>query len=147
MARKTTKPAVPATTIVASNPYKEIEDCFADYVRPDEYKNKPFDFLVVVAGRADSPGPRDPRWEYILDAGRNKIEQVLNGEGIGPGPHYFIFPDRWLVPAEAQAFGSKLFANPDAKKFERVYIVTHQPYIVGDCRREQCRIMTIKATE
>lgn len=132
--------------ITASDPLQWIDDMFKNYKRDPiagMYSTAwPFDFLVVVSGRADSPSPRHSRWEYILDHGMPKIEKVLNLEPIGPGPHYFIFPDRWLNPAEAQMFGSLLCKNPDAKKFGRVYVVTNQPYIVSDCRKEQVLILT-----
>lgn len=128
--------------ITAVNPFRWIEDMFKDYQRENhEYQCGPFDLLCVVAGRVDSPGPRDERWEYIIDCGSNLIEKVLKHQPIGAGPHFFIFPDRWMVPGEAQQFGHALTKNPDAKKFGRVYVVTHQPYIVGDCRREQVRIL------
>lgn len=122
------------------NPVAWIENLFKDYKRPARY-SWPFDFLVLVSGRIDSPGPRDAKWEYILDLGMPKIEKVLAKEPIGAGPHFFIFPDRWLTPAEAIGFGSALKNNPDAAKFGKVYVVTHQPYIVGDCHREQVLIL------
>ncbi len=127
-------------SLTASNPFSFIEDYFKDYIKPANCY-LPFDYLVAVAGRIDSPGPRDEQWELILDFGKPLLEKVLKGEGIGAGPHFFIFPDRWLVPAEAQLFFSQLCKNPDAKKFGRVYVVTHQPYLVGDCLKEQCRIL------
>ena len=127
--------------ISASNPFVDIEKMFDDYVRPDRH-TLPFDLLVGVCGRLDSPGPRDSRWEYILDVGMPLIQKVLNREPIGKGPHFFIFPDRWMVPGEAQAFVSRLSENSDANTFVRVYIITHQPYIVGGCPRESVRIIT-----
>jgi hypothetical protein len=126
--------------IIATNPFSQIDEMFKDYVRPAGY-NQPFDYLVAVCGRVDSPGPRDKRWDYIRDAGMVLIEKVLKRQPIGAGPHYFVFPDRWLVPGEAMEFESALQENPDAKKFKRIYIVTHQPYLVSGCLREQCRIV------
>lgn len=126
--------------ITAGTPFAWIEEMFKDYKRPEAAK-WPFDFLVGVAGRIDSPGPRDERYEYILDAGMPLIEKVLICQPIGKGPHFFIFPDRWMVPAEAVEFGHRLACNPDAKSFGRVYVITHQPYIVQDCLKEQVRIM------
>lgn len=126
--------------ITASNPFGWIEELFSNFKRPAG-SAWPFDYLVVVSGRVDSPGPRDSRWEYILDAGRNLLEKVLARQPIGAGPHFFIFPDRWLQPGEAVEFVSALRANPDAKKFGRVYVVTNQPYLVGDCVKEQCLIL------
>lgn len=131
--------AAPQTRIKAGLPTQWIEDMFKDYKRPAN--SGPFDYLVAVCGRVDSPGPRDERWEYILDLGMPLLEKVLRFEPIGAGPHFFIFPDRWLVPGEAVEFASALRKNPDAAKFGRVYIVTHQPYLVGDCLKEQCRIV------
>jgi hypothetical protein len=122
------------------NPVAWIEDLFKNFKRPAHY-DWPFDFLVLVSGRIDSPGPRDEKWEYILDLGMPKIEKVLARKPIGAGPHFFIFPDRWLTPPEAVQFGHALKHNPDAAKFGRVYVVTHQPYIVGDCHREQVLIL------
>ena len=52
-----------------------------------------------------------------------------------------IFPDRWLVPGDAQNFHDRLKNNPDAAKFGRVYVVTHQPYVLGSCLREQVWII------
>lgn len=118
-----------------------LTDPFKDYVPPTNGRGK-YDLLVAVAGRLDSPGPRDSCWEYILDAGRDKLEKVLNREPIGAGPHFFVFPDRWLTPPEASAFTDHLNKNPDASKFGRVYVVTHQPYIVSGCRRQEVRILT-----
>jgi hypothetical protein len=132
------------TTIAARNIFQFVEDAFKDYERGKDGKDKPFDLLVCVAGRNNSPGPRDERWEFMLDWGKDKIEKVLKREGIGSGPHYFIFPDRWMVPGESMEFVPHLWKNPDAKKFDRVYIVTHQPYIVGNCFNWQCRILTKK---
>lgn len=126
--------------IIASNPFTFIGQFFADYTRRSDC-TWPFDFLVGVAGRGDSPGPRDDMWEYTLDAGRNKLQRVLDHQSIGAGPHYFVFPDRWLVPGEAQGFVHSLCKNPDAAKFGRVYVITHQPYIVGDCMAENVRIL------
>ena len=141
-----TKPA--KGRIVCGNPCQCIEDMFRDYVKPpkDKYSDgRKFDLLVAVAGRLDSPGPRDPMWEFILEVGTGNLDKVLNREPIGPGPHFFVFPDRWLVPAEAQRFVDDLNHNPDADKFGRVYIVTHQPYIVGDCLKEEVRIIRKQA--
>lgn len=128
---------------IAASPFAQVDAMFGDYNRPADY-HYPFDYLVAVAGRIDSPGPMDPMWEYILDAGRTKLKDVLAERPIGGGPHYFIFPDRWLVPAQAQAFFHHLLQNPDASKFDRVYVVTHQPYLVGDCRKEQVRVVRKK---
>lgn len=139
MPTKTKKKTEPKTTI--RNPFGDIVDMFRDYVRPSDYK-LPFDVLVAVCGTINSPGPRDPRWEFALDMGMPKIEKVLKHEPIGKGPHYFMFPDRWMVPIESARFVSALSKNPDAASFDRVYIVTHAPYIVGDCRREQVRLVT-----
>lgn len=127
-------------TISVSNPFKWIEDLFKHYKRPATY-DEPYDFLCLVSGRVDSPGPRDQRWEFIRDTGMGLIEKVLARKPIGKGPHFFIFPDRWMVPGEAVEFASALSENPDAKKFERVYVVTHAPYIVSDCLREQVLIL------
>jgi hypothetical protein len=126
--------------ITAGSPFEWIERMFDDYVRPAT-SACPFDYLVAVCGRVDSPGPRDARFEFIRDAGMPLLEKVLACEPIGPGPHFFIFPDRWLVPGEAVCFGTGLRHNPDAAKFGRVYVVTHQPYIVADCLKEQVRIV------
>jgi hypothetical protein len=126
--------------IKAVNPFQWIVEIFNDYTRSPK-SDLPFDYLVAVCGRMDSPGPRDERFEYIRDVGMPNIEKVLRLQPIGAGPHFFIFPDRWMVPGEAMEFLSKLKRNPDAKKFKRVYVVTHQPYLVGDCRREQVRIV------
>lgn len=73
--------------------------------------------------------------------GMPKLDKVLKREPLGEGPHFFIFPDRWLVPAESAAFTDHLNHNPDVKKFGRVYCVVHQPYIVSDCRKEEVRIV------
>lgn len=132
------------TKIRAGSPTAWIEALFADYVRPSAC-TYPFDLLVAVCGRVDSPGPRDDRYEFIRDMGMPKIEAVLSNERIGAGPHFFIFPDRWMVPGESMEFVSKLASNPDAKKFGRVYIVTHAPYIVGDCAKEQVRIVRVES--
>lgn len=129
-----------APPTIAASPFARVDAMFDDYARAPDY-HYPFDYLVAVAGRIDSPGPMDPMWEFILDVGRTKLEDVLAERPIGAGPHYFIFPDRWLVPAQAQAFFHHLVQNPDASKFGRVYVVTHQPYVVGDCRKEQVRIV------
>lgn len=130
-----------ASTTVGRHPLQMIEESFADYKRPAELKNKPFDLLVMVSGREDSPGPRDERWEFCLDVGRDKIEKVLECKPIGAGPHHFVFPDRWLQPGESMRFPDLLYKNPDAKKFGRVYMLVNQPYIVGNCRREQTRFL------
>lgn len=127
--------------IIASNPFQWIVDLFKNYKRPCDC-NSPFDYLCIVSGRVDSPSPRDSRWEYILDAGMPMLEKVLNLEPIGSGEKFFIFPDRWLQPGEAVGFLSALIKNPDAKKFGKVYVVTNQPYLVSDCRREQVLILT-----
>jgi hypothetical protein len=128
-------------TTTVSHPFQWIEDLFKDYKRRADWEH-PFDYLCIVSGRVDSPGPRDPRWEYTLDFGMSKIEKVLAREPIGVGPHFFIFPDRWMQPGESVGFLSALIENPDAKKFQRVYVVTNQPYLFGDCMREQCLILT-----
>ena len=127
-------------SVRASDPFAWIDAMFADYVRPPNHR-LPFDYFVAVCGRTDSPGPRDTRWEYILDTGMPLIPKVLAHQPIGAGPHYFIFPDRWMVPDEAAGFLSDLAKNPDAKKFKTIYVVTHQPYLVGDCLKEQVRIV------
>lgn len=134
---------MPATksSVKAGHLFQDIDDLFKDYKRPARHLAEPFDYLCVVAGRVDSPGPRDPMWEHRLDFGMPKIAKVLKKEPIGAGPHYFIFPDRWLQPGEAVEFESLLAANPDAKKFGRIYIVTNQPYLVSSCMAEQCRIL------
>ena len=126
--------------IQANHPFLWIEELFLDYRRPSD-STRVFDLLVAVAGRVDSPGPRDERWDLIRDAGSQNIENVIARKPIGKGPHFFIFPDRWLVPGEAQNFSVDLALNPDAAKFGRVYVVTHQPYIVSGCRKEQVRIL------
>lgn len=121
-------------------PLDWIVDMFRDYKRPKNSKDK-YDLLVAVCGRLDSPGPRDSRWDYIRDMGMPLIEKVLNRKPIGAGPHFFIFPDRWMVPAEGQQFTLALDQNPDAKKFDKVYVVTNEPYIVSGCLKEQVRIV------
>lgn len=127
--------------VTVGRPFQWLEDMFKNYRRPADDKRK-FDFLCVVAGRINSPGPRDKRWEYILDFGSALIPKVLKRQAIGPGPHVFIFPDRWMVPGESVEFGHALSENPDAHRFKQVYVVTHAPYIVGDCLREQVVILT-----
>lgn len=127
--------------ITALDPFRWIEELFKDFQPLSDY-GYPFDYFCVVSGRSDSPSPRDSRWEYILDFGSQLIEKVLLREPIGGGTKFFIFPDRWLQPAEAAGFLSALKENPDAKKFGKVYVVTNQPYLVSDCRREQVRILT-----
>lgn len=132
-----------AAGVRIADPLRDIEVMFKDYVRPAA-QTYPFDYLVAVCGRVDSPGPRDQMWEHVLDFGMPLIAKVLNLEPIGAGPHFFIFPDRWMVPGEATEFEARLRKNPDATKFGRVYVVTHQPYLVSGCLKEQCRIVRNK---
>lgn len=131
--------------IFAANPLawlaKKFDEMAKTLAASGREKGK-FAYVVMVAGRADSPGPRDPMWEMILDLGRTKIQDVLDRKPIGVGPHYFVFPDRWLTPPEAMSFRVHLEQNPDAYGFKIVGIVTHQPYLVGDCFKEQCCILT-----
>lgn len=131
----------PATTV--GGLFDPIDAFFKD-VQTSPSERQPFLLLVAVAGRMDSPGPRDPMWEFLLDAGRDLIEPVLDRKPIGAGPHYFVFPDRWLTPPESADFTLALSQNPDAAKFGRVYCVVHQPYIVSGCRKENVRILTNK---
>ncbi len=130
-----------APKVFVSNPYREIEKYFADFVRSPR-DTWPCEICVAVCGRIDSPGPRDERWEFIRDAGMPLIDKVLKRQPIGAGPHFFIFPDRWLTPPESASFVHHIIHNPDVAKFGRVYFVVHQPYIVGDCLRENVRVIT-----
>ena len=125
----------------ASNPFSAIDAWFKDYDSSTCIDNA-FELLVAVCGRVESPGPRNDMWEYILDVGKEKIKAVLALEPIGAGTHYFIFPDRWMQPAESAGFRDRLLKNPDAKKFKRVYVVVNQPYIVSGCKKEQIRTIT-----
>lgn len=102
----------------------------------------PYHFFCVVDGHQ---GPLHPRYEYMHDMGMPHLKNILLGTGKLPsGDLMFIFPDRWLNPGQAQKFNSLLCKHPSIladKKPRKVLVVTHQPYIVSDCVREQVRVI------
>lgn len=136
------KPELQKPRITARPPGQELWDVFKDYVEPEHIKKDwKFQLMVIV----DSfMGPLSPRYEFILDMGVSHLKAVYAQEPLPPANEYmFIFPDRWLTPRFAIMFNHLLNRNPTFQTGPRrkVLIVCFQPYIVGDCMKEQVRII------
>ncbi len=127
--------------ITARPPGQDLWDVFKDYVEPAHIKDKwNFQLMCIV----DSfMGPLSPRYEFILDMGVGLIGAVYANKPLPDGDLTFIFPDRWITPRFAILFNHALNKHPSIVKGPRrkVLIVCFQPYIVGDCMKEQVRII------
>lgn len=141
MKTATAKPERTGPRITARPPGQELWDVFKDYVEPEHIREKwNFQLMVLV----DSfMGPLSPRYEYILDMGVPHIGAVYSNKPLPDGDLTFIFPDRWITPRFAILFNHALNKHPSIVKGPRrkVLIVCFQPYIVGDCMKEQVRII------
>jgi hypothetical protein len=143
MATKTKTPRS-QPKITASSPGDWLWDLFKDYQEPEIIKQTfpSMQLLVVVAGTCYPP--RHEKWDYIKDWGHGDIEDVLtHKKGLPKGDLMFVFPDNFMIPVESRLFVYRLARHPDIvnEPRRRVLIVTNQPYIVGDCRREQVRLL------
>lgn len=135
------EPKTSAPRITAKQPGQELWDLWTDYVEPEHIKKSwNFQLMVVVDSFL---GPLSPRYEYILDMGVPHIGPVYAKKPLPPGDLTFIFPDRWITPRFAILFNHSLNNHPDIKKGPRrkILITAFQPYIVGDCMKEQVKII------
>jgi hypothetical protein len=145
MKTATKKPEQTAPRITCAPPGQALWDVFKDYVEPEHIKKQwNFQLMVIVDSFL---GPLSPRYEYILDMGVPHLKAVYAQQPLPAGDMTFIFPDRWITPRFAIMFNHVLNKNPSivaeakAGKRRKILIVCFQPYIVGDCMKEQVRII------
>lgn len=132
--------------ITAGSPTDILDIYWKDYQDPQDNSSFPRLIVNVMVAGTCLP-PRHEMWDFIRDMGMPHIEKVLFGQpglvGVGDSM-YFIFPDRWMIPAESMEFLHRLHEHPEikaCKKRTRVVVLTNQPYIVGSCMKEQVRMM------
>jgi len=128
--------------ITCGAPLQEFWDMFDKKEDPRSLELFKFHLCVVVD--ADL-GPLHPRYDLIQDMGSALIPLVFNKKPLPDGDLMFVFPDRWIGPIYARSFVYCLNRHPSiakAKTRRKILIVTTQPYIVGDCNRENIRIIT-----
>lgn len=132
--------AIPRT--IVTQPLQEFWDLFdTPEDRNHPATDLPFRLCVVVD---KGLGPMHRRYDFVREMGVAHIANVFNGAPLPSGDLMFVFPDRWLGPIYARMFVYALHHHPSFKKDKarrKVLIVTHQPYIVSDCSREQVFIV------
>jgi len=111
-----------------------IEEMLGD-IQPDD--RQPIFYRVACVKMA---APRHDRFEFYVGMGSAHIDRIFTGETFGSDVLSFIFPERFMSVHEQQAMISTLQKHPDAKKLERVDIVTSSPLIIGNFYRENIRI-------
>jgi hypothetical protein len=136
--KTTTKPPESGKGVTCLKPpLQQFWDLF-NFPEPKELIERlPFRLCVVVD---KALGPMHQRYDYVRDMGSAHIPHVFNGTPLPSGDLMFVFPDRWLGPVYARMFVHAMHHHPSFKKDKvrrKVLIVTHQPYIVSDCAREQ----------
>ncbi len=131
-----------ASRITCGAPLQEFWDMFNGPEEPRSLKENKFRPCVVVD--ADL-GPLHPRYDSVQDMGATLIPLVYNKKPLPSGDLLFAFPDRWIGPIYARMFIYCLNRHPSivkSKTRRKILIVTTQPYIIGDCIRENVRIIT-----
>lgn len=98
----------------------------------------PLPFRVVFPWSA----PRDPRWQFLLDVGRNDLECVFGGHEFYPASKRtltFVFPERWMSVVERSGFVDALRNHPQTFNhyIEQCDIVTHDRLITSQLQRRQ----------
>ena len=128
--------------ITASMPGQELWDIWKDYEEPDVIRKQwNFQLMVIVDSFL---GPLSKRYDHIRDLGFPMLASIFSKHPLPAGDLTFVFPDRWLTPRYAMLFNHSLNVHPSICNGPRrkVLVVCFQPYIVGDCRKEQVRIMS-----
>lgn len=126
------------------------EDMFEAFPKEEpESSKKSFNYRLCVLVDGNQ-GPRDARYDFIRDMGSGYLSNIFTGHSIPSGDLLIMFPDRWLTPIHSQQFCHQLNCHPDiladkeAGRRRTIMIVTHQPYIVGECMKEMVRYIHIE---
>ncbi len=108
-----------------------------------EYCKSHWNFHLCVFVDSWGTGPFHARYEFCRDFGVRWIPNVYSHQPLPDGDLMFVFPCRWLAPRYAMMFNHELNRHPSivSKPRRRVMIVTMQPYLVGDCMKEQVLIV------
>lgn len=100
----------------------------------------PFDIQAICFYKSSL---RAKYWQEVLDLSREVVDLIVNHKNI-PGSLdelHLIFPERWLSPKELQSFISDLVANPAAKGFKIVRILTNSTVILTNFFGEQVKVL------
>ena len=100
----------------------------------------PFDIQVICFYKSSL---RTKYWQDVLDLSREVVELIVSRKSI-PGhldELHLIFPERWLSPGELQSFISDLLANPAAKGFKKVRILTNSTVLLTNFFGEQVKVL------
>ena len=125
-----------------------IVDALVDGWVPEKDEYLPFLVRVIVI--PDRP-PRDEYFEYFRDMGMMNIDKALyNKPGLASGPDtnlIFFFPERHMTPKEQQMFSHALANHDETENIASVDIITGNPLILSDYKKEQIRIIRFKGDE
>jgi len=84
--------------------------------------------------------PRHEFFEVILNMGYTNIEPILYHKKFNPPPTLnFVFPERFMSVHEQYAFMSKLKNHPEVNQIKQVDIITSNPMITSNFKREMIR--------
>jgi hypothetical protein len=88
-----------------------------------------YHFKLQACCVSDEP-PRAERWEYLLEMGMTRIEEIMNGTGELPEKLTLIFPERWMAQWERRLLLDRINKHP-SKTVKEVSLVTSDPLILG----------------
>lgn len=105
-------------------------------------KRAGYPFIVKLVVSRNIP-PRDSRFDFILDMGKNLIGDIFGKKEIPmEGSQLFVFPERYMSVHEQQSFMCELVKHKKIKKLKEVCIITSSPLMVSDFCNENITIIS-----
>jgi len=86
--------------------------------------------------------PRHEFFEIILNMGYTNIDPILYHKKFNPPPTLnFVFPERFMNVHEQYGFIPKLKNHPEVNQIKQVDIITSNPMIIGNFKKEMIRVI------